>query len=410
MRPSSKRSSHEKAHYVKRHKSFKRTEKDKDYSRLKATKSLQPQGSPIFEAYLDDASLNDNQDNGNYSSSDSNEAGKLSPYSTLLATLQSGKRQRKVGNGHGVSKDYRAYEPFNTQSLLETSPQHDNINSDSSEEDVDFEKNGAGNEDALISSDPYYWHFINGFPDVASRLAAVKTDSWTFIKLSSEEDLCIRVDVPKTANAKSTFDGNSPLPNNLWLKCRLFKYYEAMEAPVDVHQSQLSKYLFRYYDILYGSRITSTANSLRFISCLHALNHVYKTRDRVLKNSEKRAHMESGQDIEMRDQGFTRPKVLFLLETRQNCYKYASVISLLAKPEQEEHKKRFIDNFYLPENKFSLNDPEDFRELFEGNDDNNFRLGLKLTRKTIKYFANFYSADIIFASPLGLRSAIEAKG
>lgn len=410
MRISSKSSSRQNAHYVKRHKTSKRDEKYKNYSEIRATKSLQPQGSPIIEAHLGDASLDDNQDNNNYSSSDSNEADKVSPYNTLLTSLQGRKRQRTVGNGRNIDKDDRAYEPFNTQYLIETSLQRGDLEPDSSEEDVDFENKGTDIEDVSVSSDPYYWHFVNGFPDVVSRLAAVKTDSWTSIKLSNENDLSIRVAIPKTANAKSSFDGNSPLPSNLWLKRRLCKNYEAMEAPVDVHQSHLSKYLLRYHDILYGSRFPSTVNSLRFISCMHALNHVYKIRDRVLKNSEKRAHTESGQDVEMRDQGFTRPKVLFLLETRQNCYKYASVISSLAKPEQEEHKKRFIDNFYLPENKFSVTDAEDFRELFEGNDDNNFRLGLKLTRKTIKYFANFYSADIIFASPLGLRSAIVAKG
>ncbi|KAK6517246.1 rRNA-binding ribosome biosynthesis protein utp25 [Arthrobotrys megalospora] len=181
-------------------------------------------------------------------------------------------------------------------------------------------------------------------------------------------------------------------------------------------QSRLSHYVYSYTDVaLIGTSVTDRGAFRRTV-CSHALAHVLTTRHIVLKNSARltKRNTDDGETTIRRDQGFTRPKVLFLLPTRNSCYEVVNHIISLAQGHACENRQRFNEE-YGPgtlDKSFSDSKPDDFKLFFHGNSDDMFRIGVKLTRKTIKLFSKFYHSDIVLASPLGLKSVISsaAKG
>uniref|UniRef100_A0A2P2MEK7 Uncharacterized protein MANES_17G002500 n=1 Tax=Rhizophora mucronata TaxID=61149 RepID=A0A2P2MEK7_RHIMU len=75
-----------------------------------------------------------------------------------------------------------------------------------------------------------------------------------------------------------------------------------------------------------------------------------------------------------------------------------------------EHFDRFIDEFGVQVEENSGNKsskPSDYQALFvDKNNDDNFMLGIKFTRSCIKLYSDFYSSDMIVASPLKLHDKI----
>jgi U3 small nucleolar RNA-associated protein 25 len=258
-------------------------------------------------------------------------------------------------------------------------------------------------------SDPFETHFAH--PDeaeVARRMNAfqAKHSSTSQIELNKWR-------LTRVLPGKDTTQSARPLSTmattlELKLKHRLAEAV-AKRPTLDKLEQVLYPPTFGYDDVLFCGRTARNADSLRQMACLHAVNHVFKTRDRVIKNNEKLSKAGEDSEFEPRDQGFTRPKVLMLLPTRQSAVKMVQKICSICEPDQQENRKRFDETYVDKDAKFSTDRPEDFKELFEGNDDDMFRLGVKFTRKTIKYFSQFYNSDILLASPLGLRMAIGSE-
>jgi hypothetical protein len=147
----------------------------------------------------------------------------------------------------------------------------------------------------------------------------------------------------------------------------------------------------------------------------------HRKRRRVLKNNERLAHAKAASvspPEDVQDQGFTRPSVLVLLPFRSSALAWLDALTAHTPSPayQIENHSRFLSEYALPSDavdKLAVAEPgtypRDHVETFKGNVDDNFRVGIKLTRKSVKLFADFYGCDIIFASPLGLRMSIEKE-
>ena len=76
------------------------------------------------------------------------------------------------------------------------------------------------------------------------------------------------------------------------------------------------------------------------------------------------------------------------------------------------HRKRFQDE-YGSEEQFEPEKagrkPPDYYRLFAGNSDDCFKLWVTCSKNSIKLFTDFYSSDIIIASPLGIRQIIKTE-
>jgi U3 small nucleolar RNA-associated protein 25 len=275
--------------------------------------------------------------------------------------------------------------------------------------DTDDELAEDGDSAEQESEEVFEKHFVS--PDenkLAACLKRIAANQWSSQKLDRGVGKAQGVGVLQTPSAEAKAPRKIKSVRDVQLKGRLAANAQKKIGNFDEVEQAIAPSIFGYQDLMFGARTVQNAARLRDITCLHALNHILMTRDRVLKNNAKLAGASEDDDAEYRDQGFTRPKILFLLETKQACIRAMDSITKLYDFEQQENKKRFVESFSQPEDKFSDDKPADFRELFEGNDENEFRVGVKLTRKTLKLYSTFYNSDIIFASALGLRRAIES--
>lgn len=227
-------------------------------------------------------------------------------------------------------------------------------------------------------------------------------------KLTVIEDRCIKALEETRPFAKLP---EVPVAVDSVRKLFLHKQLSSNIKNVSKFQLELLSIITKYHDFSYTERNFDNAEELRYCYCLHAINHVLKSRDIVVENNDK----QDGDEDELRDQGLTRPKVFILVPFKDSAYRIINTIISLMSPKENfnvVHKNRFLEEFTGGELTLPRKNPkpEDFEKTFVGNIDDAFRIGMAVTKSSLKLYESFYNSDIIIASPLGLRMIIGAEG
>jgi U3 small nucleolar RNA-associated protein 25 len=215
---------------------------------------------------------------------------------------------------------------------------------------------------------------------------------------------------------KSLIQGNISKANYNHIKDHLDKN----PSPLTLFQKELFSIINNYQDLLYFGRTFDNESQIRFVYCLHAINHILKTRTKVLHHNAKikKAKLKSLSDIpdEYRDQGLVRPKILIIVPFRHSCLKVVEMLISIFIGEEKGgsviNKLRFMEDFGSAETRMPKKNPkpEDYEQIFTGNIDDTFKIGISITKKALKLYSDFYSSDIIISSILGMRMTIGAEG
>lgn len=85
-------------------------------------------------------------------------------------------------------------------------------------------------------------------------------------------------------------------------------------------QKELFSIINNYEDLYLPNRTLDNGEEIKFIYCLHAVNHALKTRLKVIHHNARLSDKNDVPD-EFRDQGLTRPKVLIIVPFRESAFR-----------------------------------------------------------------------------------------
>ena len=155
----------------------------------------------------------------------------------------------------------------------------------------------------------------------------------------------------------------------------------------------------------------------------------------IAKRKGKKATRVMVEDDLPRDQGFVRPTVLILVPMRNVAGRVVRRLLQMCPAAQGRADAvnkldRFAEDFGDGDSDVEPDDvdqsgqsggakrrrgggqwiPDDHKRLFRGNTDDHFRLGIKVTKASVRLYVDFFGSDILVCSPLGLVTKLQESG
>lgn len=223
-----------------------------------------------------DESASEEEDSDEEMSDDDDivQASAVKPYAALLQSLAADSapaaKRRKLDTSSG-------------QQVAEDSEDEEEI---TNVDDVDEEEEGPetavegalDEDDDEDASDPFEANFANPDSNVLSRrLNNLKNGVWSPKKIIVKNVGKAVVAVPeKDAPEQATLSAAISGPAGLVLKKKLIDPVTKQRGSFDPLEQNMAASIFNYRDILFCDRTAANAENLRRLTCLHAVNHIFK--------------------------------------------------------------------------------------------------------------------------------------
>lgn len=203
------------------------------------------------------------------------EASAVKPYAALLQSLTADSapaaKRRKLDTSSGQ------------QVAQESEDEEEEI---TNVDDVEEEEEGPetavegalDEDDDEDASDPFEANFANPDSNVLSRrLNNLKNGIWSPRKITVKNVGKAVVAIPeKEAPEQATLPAAINSPAGLVLKKKLIDPVTKQRPSFDPLEQNLAASIFNYRDILFCDRTAANAENIRRLTCLHAINHIFK--------------------------------------------------------------------------------------------------------------------------------------